>query len=146
MDTLFESSGCVVPSLGYSQSTHRKKHEMRNVWKGLTVGAFAGAAVGLTMDAARRAADASSRAAGDVAEKAKIGASNVAAAVADRIEGMDIPDKVETAAKTVGEIAGKGKDRIKETIEDADLHAMIEDAKDGVSEALDRGKKALRKN
>lgn len=119
---------------------------MKNVWKGLTVGAFAGAAVGITMDAIRNAADASSRAAGEVAEKAKAGASHAAATVADKIDDMDIADKVETAAKGVGELVGKGRDRVKETIEDADLHALIEDARDGVADMVDRGKKALKKS
>ena len=104
---------------------------MRNVWKGLTVGAFAGAAIGMTMDAARRAADASSRAAGEVAEKAKIGASNVAATVADKIEDMDIPDKVEAAAKGVGEFMGKGKDRVKEVVKDMDIPDKVETAAKG---------------
>jgi len=55
---------------------------MKNVWKGMTVGAFAGALVGVIMDVVegtgRRAAEVSARAATGVSTRARSGASHLA--------------------------------------------------------------------
>ena len=65
---------------------------MKNVWKGLTVGAFAGAAVGVILDAlegtGRRAAAVSARA----TKGAKKGATHLADIVEEKIE--EIPGRV----------------------------------------------------
>lgn len=96
---------------------------MRNVWKGLTVGAFAGAAVGITLDAFRKTADMSVRAAEGVSTRAKSGAGHLADLVEEKIDDWDVEDKIETA-----------KDGVKEGVE----HAI-----DTGKHAIDAGKKAM---
>ena len=90
---------------------------MKNVWKGLTVGAFAGAAVGVMIDMAegtgRRAADASARAATGVSTRAKSGASQIAELVEDKIDDWDVKDKVGQVKEGVEHAVDKGKDALK---------------------------------
>ncbi|HSJ28073.1 MAG TPA: hypothetical protein VLB67_07655 [Acidimicrobiia bacterium] len=85
---------------------------MKNVWKGLTVGAFAGAAVGILIDVVevtgRRAAEASSRAASGVSTRAKSGATHLAELVEEKLDDWDVKDKVEHAV-----------DQAKESVEQA---------------------------
>ena len=65
---------------------------MKNVWKGLTVGAFAGAAVGVILDlfegTGRRAAAVSARA----TKGAKKGATHLADIVEEKID--ELPDRL----------------------------------------------------
>ena len=61
---------------------------MKNVWKGLTVGALVGAAVGVVLDLL----EATGRGAAQVSARAKTGASHLAEIVEDKIE--ELPDKI----------------------------------------------------
>jgi hypothetical protein len=54
---------------------------MKNVWKGLVVGAFAGAAVGVALDMIDRAG----RQAAVISRRAKTGAKHLASAVEDKV-------------------------------------------------------------
>jgi hypothetical protein len=90
---------------------------MKNVWKGLTVGAFAGAIVGIAIDAVenagRRAADVSTRAASGVSSSAKTGATHLADFVEDKIDDWDVKKKVEHAKDEVEQVLDKGRDALK---------------------------------
>lgn len=90
---------------------------MKNVWKGLTVGAFAGAAVGVMIDMAeetgRRAADVSARAAAEASSRAKSGAGHVAAVIGEKIDDWDVADKVDQVKEGVEQVIDKGKDALK---------------------------------
>ena len=61
---------------------------MKNVWKGLTVGALAGAAVGVILDAL----EGTGRRAVEVSARAKAGASHLADIVEEKLE--DLPGRV----------------------------------------------------
>lgn len=58
---------------------------MRNVWKGLTVGAFAGAGVGVALDLFGRAGRGASSAASRAGEATKAEAKHVADVIEDRV-------------------------------------------------------------
>jgi hypothetical protein len=96
--------------------TGEKGLGMKNVWKGLTVGAFAGAVVGVMIDVVegtgRRAAEVSAKAASGVSTRARSGASHLAEFVEEKFDDWDVKDKVEHA---------------------------VEQAKDGVEHAVDKG-------
>lgn len=75
---------------------------MNNVWKGLAIGAFVGAAVGLVLDLLRGAG----KGAAAVAEMARehgpevvAAAASVASAGAERLREADLPDKLRQAAQ-----------------------------------------------
>lgn len=83
---------------------------MRNVWKGLIVGAVTGATIGLSMDAGRRTgqhlADAAQQAGRAVREHGPGAASAVADAVAggaDRIKRADLPARARDAAERLAD-------------------------------------------
>lgn len=90
---------------------------MKNVWKGLTVGAFAGAVVGIAIDAAenagRRAAEVSNRAASGVSSSARTGAAHLADFVEEKIDDWDVKKKVESAKDEVEHVLDKGRDALK---------------------------------
>lgn len=83
---------------------------MKNVWKGMTVGAFAGAVVGVMMDVAnrtgRRAAEISARTASGVSTRARSGASTLAEFVEEKLDDWDVKDRVE-------QVVDKGVDTLK---------------------------------
>ncbi|MEX0756486.1 MAG: hypothetical protein WEA34_04445 [Gemmatimonadota bacterium] len=90
---------------------------MKNVWKGLAVGAFAGAIVGVAIDivesAGRKAADVSNRAASGVSSSARSGATHFADLVEEKIDDWDVTKKVEYAKDEVGQVFEKGRDALK---------------------------------
>ncbi len=115
---------------------------MKNVWKGLTVGAFAGAAVGIVLDGFRHAADASARAATEVGHRAKSGASHLAEVVEEKIDDLDIKDVAESAKKGIDQAVDKGKD-IAKTARKESKKAMKRGQKaanKGIDQAVERGK------
>lgn len=61
---------------------------MKNVWKGLTVGAFAGAAVGVALDML----EGTGRRAAEVSARAKTGATHLADLVEEKLE--ELPGRV----------------------------------------------------
>lgn len=105
---------------------------MKNVWKGLTVGAFAGAAVGIIVDGLGKAGDASARAASEVSARAKSGAAHLAEIVEDKIDDIDT-DKIKKNAK-------KGFDQAVETGKDVAKTTRVQGKK-----ALKEGQKAVKK-
>lgn len=90
---------------------------MKNVWKGLTAGAFAGAVVGIAIDvvesAGRKAADVSTRAASGVSSSARSGATHFADLVEEKIDDWDVKKKVEHAKDEVEQVLDKGWDALK---------------------------------
>jgi hypothetical protein len=89
---------------------------MKNVWKGLTVGALAGALVGVIMDVVegtgRRAAEVSARAASGVSTRARAGASHLAELVEEKIDEWDVKETVDQVREGVEHAVGKGKDTL----------------------------------
>lgn len=124
-------------------SRYNKRSRMRNVWKGLTVGAFAGAAIGLILDGLRKAGEASARAAEGVSTRAKSGATHLADLVEEKFDGWDVRKKAGEAMDGFEKVAVKGKDAVKDTIDNWDVDDKIETAKEGVEKAVDKGKKTL---
>jgi hypothetical protein len=77
---------------------------MRNVWKGLIVGAVTGAAVGVLLDLPARARAGGAAAAELARERGPRAAETIASAAAagaDRVRQADLPRKVREAAHTV---------------------------------------------
>jgi len=79
---------------------------MREVWKGMVIGALVGAFVGLILESLRTM----SRGAKKVAHEASAQAPNVAASAADFASGVaqkvrdsDLPERAADAAKVMGE-------------------------------------------
>ena len=91
---------------------------MKNAWKGLTVGAFAGALVGVIMDVL----EGTGRRAVEVSSRAATGAS--------------------TRAKSG---AAHVADYVEEKIDDWDVKDKVDQVKDGVEHAVDKGKKTLKR-
>jgi hypothetical protein len=112
---------------------------VRNVWKGLTVGAFAGAGVGIVLDAFRKAGEVSARAATEVSSRTKTGATHLADLVEEKIDDWDVKDKLDSAKKGVGGAVGKGIDAVKDTVDDWDVKDKLDSAKEGVGEAVGKG-------
>jgi len=61
---------------------------VKNVWKGLSVGAFAGAAVGIMLDVV----EGTGRRAAEVSANAKAGATHIAGVVGEKLE--ELPGRV----------------------------------------------------
>lgn len=61
--------------------------DMKNVWKGLTVGAFAGAAVGVVLDAL----EGTRRRAAEVSARTKTGARHLADRVEAKVDEAKLP-------------------------------------------------------
>jgi hypothetical protein len=144
---------------------------MKNVWKGLSVGAFAGALVGVIMDVfegtGRRAAEVSARAATGVSSRAKSGASQLAGFVEDKIDDWDVKDKVDWVKDGVGHGFEQAKDVssraaseastraksgaahvaefVEDKIDDWDVKDKVDQVKDGVEHAVEKGKDTLKR-
>ncbi len=67
---------------------------MKNIWKGMAVGAFVGAAIGIAQDGI----DGAGRSGRRVAQQAKQAADTVAGKAHDKIDEADIPAKLRHAA------------------------------------------------
>jgi hypothetical protein len=129
---------------------------MKNVWKGLTVGAFAGAAVGVMLDGLHRAGDASSRAlhkagdasaraASEVSARAKSGAIHLAEVVEEKIDDIDTDKMAKAAKKGIDHAIETGKEVAKSTQEQGKkaLKQGQKSAKKGIDQAVETGKEVL---
>lgn len=129
---------------------------MKNVWKGLTVGAFAGAAVGVILDgmhkagdassrALHKAGDASARAASEVSARARSGASHLAEVVEEKIDDIDTDKMAKAAKKGIDHAVEAGKDVAKTTQEQGKkaLKQGQKAAKKGLDHAVETGKEVL---
>jgi hypothetical protein len=152
--------------------TAKKGLGMKNVWKGMTVGAFAGALVGVIMDVVegtgRRAAEVSARAATGVSTRARSGATHLAEFVEEKIDEWDVKDKVDqvkggvehgleqakdVSARAASEASTRAKsgaahmaDLVEDKIDEWDVKDKVDQVKGGVEDAVDKGKETLKRN
>ena len=89
-------------ALKYSFELTKKRHA-KNVWKGLTVGAFAGAAVGIAVDALDRLGEGSHHA----AEKAKARGAELADQLKDHV-----PDVIDATKERADDVMRSVRDTI----------------------------------
>ncbi len=102
---------------------------MRNVWKGLIVGAVTGAAVGVLLDLPARARAGGAAAAELARERGPRAAETIASAAAagaDRVRQADLPRKVREAAQQA-DLPGKVRE-VREAAQQADLPRKVREA------------------
>ena len=88
---------------GFDSAARGYTTDMRNVWKGLTVGAFAGAAVGIAVDALDRLGEGSHHA----AEKAKARGAELADQLKDHV-----PDVIDATKERADDVMRSVRDTI----------------------------------
>lgn len=129
---------------GYCPGMTERSH-MRNVWKGLTVGAFVGAAVGIILDGLSKAGEVSARAASGASARARSGATHLAEAVEEKIDDIDTDKMAKAAKKSIDHAVETGKDVAESTRKQAKktLKQGQKAAKKGLDQAVETGKEVV---